>query len=51
MKSFAKYIESEIEKEPENKLLEASSMYEKKFGTIPEMEKIYAKAYLELNRN
>ena len=37
MKSFAKYIESEIEKEPENKLLEASSMYEKKFGTVPEM--------------
>jgi len=37
MQSFAKYIELEIEKEPENKLLEASSMYGKKFGTVPEM--------------
>ncbi len=37
MNSYAKYIEAVIEKEPENQLLEASVMYEKSFGTIPEM--------------
>jgi hypothetical protein len=35
--SYAKYIEAVIGKEPENKLLEASVMYEKSFGTIPEL--------------
>ncbi|MGI6096077.1 MAG: DUF6088 family protein [Lachnospiraceae bacterium] len=37
MYSYAKYIEAVIGKEPENKLLEASVMYEKSFGTIPEL--------------
>ena len=37
MNSYAKYIESVIEQEPENKLLEASAMYESSFGAVPEM--------------
>lgn len=37
MNSYAKYIESVIEQEPENKLLEASVLYERSFGTVPEM--------------
>lgn len=37
MNSYTKYIEAVIEKEPENKLLEASALYEKSFGTVPEM--------------
>lgn len=37
MNSYAKYIESVIEQEPENKLLEASALYERLFGTVPEM--------------
>lgn len=37
MNSYAKYIESVIEQEPENKLLEASALYERSFGTVPEM--------------
>ena len=37
MSSYTKYIESVIQQEPENKLLEASAMYKKSFGTIPEM--------------
>lgn len=37
MNSYAKYIESVIEQEPENKLLEANALYERSFGTVPEM--------------
>ncbi|MDO4328376.1 MAG: DUF6088 family protein [Lachnospiraceae bacterium] len=37
MNSYAKYIEAIIEQEPENKLLEASAMYKKSFGTVPEI--------------
>lgn len=37
MSSYAKYIETVIEQEPENKLLEASTLYQKWFGTVPEM--------------
>lgn len=37
MNSYTKYIEAVIQQEPENKLLEASAMYKKSFGTIPEM--------------
>ena len=37
MNSYAKYIETVIEQEPENKLLEASALYQKSFGTVPEM--------------
>lgn len=37
MNSYAKYIETVIEQEPENKLLEASILYQKSFGTVPEM--------------
>lgn len=37
MNSYAKYIEAVIGKEPENKLMEASVMYGKLFGTVPEM--------------
>jgi len=36
MNSYAKYIESIIEQEPENKILEASALYERSFGAIPE---------------
>ena len=37
MNSYAKYIEATIEQEPENKLLEASALYQKSFGAVPEM--------------
>ena len=37
MSSYIKYMEQVLEKEPENKLLEASVLYEQSFGTIPEM--------------
>ena len=37
MNSYAMYIETVIEQEPENKLLEASILYQKSFGTVPEM--------------
>lgn len=37
MNSYAKYIETVIEQEPENKILESSALYQKFFGTIPEM--------------
>ena len=37
MNSYAKYIKTVIEQEPENKLLEASILYQKSFGTVPEM--------------
>ena len=37
MNSYTKYIETVIEQEPENKLLEASILYQKSFGTVPEM--------------
>lgn len=37
MNSYANYIETIIEHEPENKLLEASSLYSQSFSTIPEM--------------
>ncbi len=37
MSSYAKYIETVIEQEPENKLLEASVLYQKSFGMVPEM--------------
>lgn len=36
MNSYAKYIETVIEQEPENKLLEASTLYQRSFGTVPE---------------
>ena len=35
--SYANYIETIIEHEPENKLLEASALYSQSFSTIPEM--------------
>lgn len=37
MNSYAKYIESVIEQESENKLLEANVLYERSFGAIPKM--------------
>ena len=37
MNSYAKFIKSVIEQEPENKLLEASVLYERSFGAVPEM--------------
>ncbi len=37
MSSYAKYIETVIEQEPENRLLEASALYQKSFSTVPEM--------------
>ena len=37
MNSYAKYIETLIEQEPENKLLEASALYQKSFGAVPKM--------------
>ncbi len=37
MDSYAKYIETKIEQEPKNKLLEANTLYLKSFGTVPEM--------------
>ena len=37
MNSYANYIETIIEHEPENKLLEASTLYSQSFSTIPEM--------------
>lgn len=37
MSSYTKYIEATIAQEPENKLLEASALYLKSFGTVPEM--------------
>lgn len=37
MGSYAKYIEAAIEREPENKLLEAGALYQKSFGTVPEI--------------
>ena len=37
MNSYAKYIETMIAQEPENKLLEANTLYSKSFGTVPEM--------------
>lgn len=37
MNSYAKYIEATIEQEPENQLLEASALYQKSFGSVPEM--------------
>lgn len=37
MYSYANYIETIIEHEPENKLLEASALYSQSFSTIPEM--------------
>lgn len=37
MNSYANYIETIIEQEPENKLLEASALYSQSFSTIPEM--------------
>lgn len=37
MSSYTKYIEATIAQEPENKLLEASTLYLKSFGTVPEM--------------
>ena len=37
MNSYAKYIETVIEQDPENKLLEASSLYQRSFDTVPEM--------------
>lgn len=37
MNSYAKYIETVIEQEPENKLLEASALYQRSFGAVPEM--------------
>lgn len=37
MNSYANYIETIIEREPENKLLEASALYSQSFSTIPEM--------------
>lgn len=37
MNSYANYIETIIEHEPENKLLEASALYSQSFSTIPEM--------------
>lgn len=36
MNSYAKYIEAVIKKEPENKIFEASVMYKKLSGAIPE---------------
>lgn len=36
MSSYAKYIEATIEQEPENQLLESSTLYIKSFGTVPE---------------
>lgn len=37
MNSYANYIETIIEQEPENKLLEARTLYNQSFSTIPEM--------------
>lgn len=37
MNSYANYIEKIIEQEPENKLLEARTLYNQSFSTIPEM--------------
>ena len=37
MNSYAKYIETLIEQEPENKLLEASALYQKSFAAVPKM--------------
>lgn len=37
MNSYANYIETIIEHEPENKLLEANALYSQSFSTIPEM--------------
>lgn len=37
MNSYANYIETIIEQEPENKLLEAHTLYNQSFSTIPEM--------------
>lgn len=37
MNSYANYIETIIEHEPENKLLGASALYSQSFSTIPEM--------------
>ena len=37
MTSYANYIETIIEQEPENKLLEARTLYNQSFSTIPEM--------------
>ena len=37
MNSYAEYIKTVIGQEPENKLLEASVLYQRSFGTIPEM--------------
>ena len=37
MNSYANYIKTIIEQEPENKLLEARTLYNQSFSTIPEM--------------
>lgn len=37
MSSYAKYIETVIEQEPENRILEASAIYQKSCSTVPEM--------------
>lgn len=37
MNSYTKYIEAMLEQEPENKLLDASVLYQKSFGTVPAM--------------
>ena len=37
MNSYAEYIKTVIGQEPENKLLEASVLYQRSFVTIPEM--------------
>lgn len=37
MNSYAKYIETVIEQEPENKILEASALYQRSFSTVPIM--------------
>ena len=49
MNSYAKYIKTVIEQEPENKLLEASILYQKSFGTVPEMT--YYKTLERMNSN
>ena len=37
MNNYTKYIEAMLEQEPENKLLDASVLYQKSFGTVPAM--------------
>ena len=48
MNSYAKYIEATIEQEPENQLLEASALYQKSFGSVPEMS--YYKALERMSK-